>query len=145
MRWLLHMKEIIYMCVTSSFLLGGCWLWPQRLWLLLTRLRGAKLKLESNNESSALCLEPVEQTRGVSTAQCEFQSVGGVIVSNYLFIVHVASQQESAAHPQSPRSRSYHAGVCVCVCREWAEPNQITVWALCANLLMRKMLSLNGN
>lgn len=48
------------------------------------------------------CLEPVEQTRGVSTALCEFQSVGGVIVSNYPFIVRVASQQESAALRQPP-------------------------------------------
>lgn len=54
----------------------------------------------------------MEQTRGVSTAQCEFQRVGGVIVSNYPFIVHVASQQESVP-PQSPRSHSYHADVCV--------------------------------
>lgn len=66
-----------------------------------SRLRAAKLKLESNNESSPLCPEPMEQTRDVSTAQCEFQSVGGVIVSNYPFIVHVASQQESAPPPVS--------------------------------------------
>lgn len=60
-------------------------------------LRAGKLKSESNNEPSPLCLEPTEQTRGVSKALCEFQSVGGVIVSNYPFIVHAASQQESAA------------------------------------------------
>lgn len=58
-----------------------------------------------------LCLEPMEQTRGVSTAQCEFQSVGGVIVSNYPFTVHAASQQESAAPPVS--APSFISCVCV--------------------------------
>lgn len=93
-------------------------------------LRAAKLKLEGNNESSPLCLEPMEQTRVVSTAQCEFQSVGGVIVSNYPFIVHVASQQESAVPPPptqlppptslSPLSPlSFISCWCVCVKSVW--------------------------
>lgn len=64
-----------------------------------------------------LCLEPMEQTRGVSTAQCEFQSVGGVIVSNYPFTVHAASQQESAAPPVS--APSFISCVCVCVGSVW--------------------------
>lgn len=93
------------------------------------------------------CLEPVEQTRGVSTAQCEFQSVGGVLVSNYPFIVHVASQQESVA-PPPPRLpapiHSYHI-MLGCVCQECVEPNQITVWAPCVHLLMKTMFRFNWN
>lgn len=112
-----------------------------------SRLRAAKLKLEGNNESSPLCLEPVEQTRGVSTAQCEFQSVGGVLVSNYPFIVHVASQQESVAPPTPPPPHLpvsllpfIHIISCWGVC---VEPNQITVWAPCVNLFMKTMFRFN--
>lgn len=106
-----------------------------------------RLKLESNNESSPLCLEPMEQTRGVSTALCEFQSVGGVIVSNYPFIVHVASQQESAAlrqpppHPLSLPTLIHIMLVCV----GSVGPNQITVCAPCVGVLMKTMLGFNLN
>lgn len=109
-------------------------------------LRAGKLKLESNNEPSPLCLEPTEQTRGVSKALCEFQSVGGVIVSNYPFIVHAASQQEPVAlYPPRPPPRLpvlIHI-MLVCVCS--VGPNHITACTPCVNVLMKTMLRLNLN